>query len=159
MFGGGGGTILPAEIEELHAYGVARIYSPDDGRAMGLQGMINDLAARCDFEKREPDFAPLLARLPRATRRPSRGLITIAENFPAVGDQLRAELAALSSQATHRPPVLGITGTGGAGKSSIVDELVRRFLDDRRGQPPSPCFRSIPPSGNRAARCWATASA
>ena len=60
VFGGGGGTILPAEIEELHSYGVSRIYSPDDGRAMGLQGMIDDLISQCDFEKRSADFKPLL---------------------------------------------------------------------------------------------------
>ena len=65
VFGGGGGTILPAEIEELHRYGVTRIYSPDDGRALGLQGMIDDLISKCDFEKRSPDFAPLLAERPQ----------------------------------------------------------------------------------------------
>ncbi len=129
VFGGGGGTILPSEIEELHAYGVARIYSPDDGRAMGLQGMINDLLQRCDFEKRCPDFAPLLAKLPERDPATVAGLITIAENFPDVGDRLRAELA-VAAGAGPRPPVLGITGTGGSGKSSIVDELVRRFLAD-----------------------------
>jgi methylmalonyl-CoA mutase len=134
VFGGGGGTILPAEIEELHAYGVARIYSPDDGRAMGLQGMIDDLLGRCDFEKRAPDFGPLLARLPERAPATIAGLITIAENYPAAGDRLRAELGALPARAGNgpRPPVLGITGTGGSGKSSVVDELVRRFLGDTR---------------------------
>ena len=129
VFGGGGGTILPSEIEELHAYGVTRIYSPDDGRAMGLQGMINDLLAKCDFEKRSPEFEPLLARL--GTRDPATiaGLITIAENFPDAGDKLRHALAAAPAPA-RRAPILGITGTGGAGKSSLVDELVRRFLAD-----------------------------
>jgi methylmalonyl-CoA mutase len=133
VFGGGGGTILPAEIEELQAYGVARIYSPDDGRAMGLQGMIDDLLARCDFEKRCPDFEPLLAKLPERDPATIAGLITIAENFPDADDPLRAALPAVSSTILaggHRPPVLGITGTGGSGKSSIVDELVRRFLAD-----------------------------
>ena len=133
VFGGGGGTILASEIETLHAYGVARIYSPDDGRAMGLQGMISDLLAQCDFEKRPADFEPLLARLSQGQgpREPATiaALITIAENFPAAGDKLRAALAALPAPA-QRPPVLGITGTGGAGKSSLVDELVRRFLDE-----------------------------
>ncbi len=129
VFGGGGGTILPSEIEELHAYGVARIYSPDDGRAMGLVGMINDLLERCDFEKREPDLGPHLARLGERDPATIAALITIAENFPAAGDQLRAALAARPAPA-QRVPVLGITGTGGAGKSSLVDELVRRFLAD-----------------------------
>jgi methylmalonyl-CoA mutase len=132
VFGGGGGTILPAEIAELHAYGVARIYSPDDGRGMGLQGMIDDLLARCDFEKRPPDFAPLLAKLDQRDPATIAGLITIAENFPEAGDRLRAELGALPARFGRRtrPPVLGITGTGGSGKSSVVDELVRRFLRD-----------------------------
>ncbi len=130
VFGGGGGTILPAEIAELQAYGVARLYSPDDGRALGLQGMIDDLLERCDFEKRCPDFAPLLARLPERDPAAIAGLITIAENFPEVGDKLRSELAGAASKRGALPPVLGITGTGGSGKSSLVDELVRRFLAD-----------------------------
>ncbi|WNG17421.1 methylmalonyl-CoA mutase family protein [Cystobacter fuscus] len=129
VFGGGGGTILPAEIEELHQYGVSRIYSPDDGRAMGLQGMIDDLISQCDFEKRSADFKPLLES--PASRDPAKlaSLITIAENFPTVGEQLRGALAQLVEKGP-RVPVLGITGTGGAGKSSLVDELVRRFLAD-----------------------------
>src|ERR1044071_6194383 len=93
VFGGGGGTILPTEIDELHAYGVARIYSPDDGRAMGLQGMIDDVIRRCDFEKRTPEFAPLLARLQKREPATIAALITIAENFPDAGDALRAALA------------------------------------------------------------------
>ncbi|WP_375764728.1 methylmalonyl-CoA mutase family protein [Archangium gephyra] len=129
VFGGGGGTILPSEIEELHRYGVTRIYSPDDGRAMGLQGMIDDLISKCDFEKRTPDFAPLLAERPQREPAKIAPLITIAENFPAAGDTLRDALAKLNTNAP-RVPVLGITGTGGAGKSSLVDELVRRFLTD-----------------------------
>ncbi|HEX4384283.1 MAG TPA: methylmalonyl-CoA mutase family protein [Myxococcales bacterium] len=126
VFGGGGGTILPEEIAELHAYGVTRIYAPDDGRRMGLQGMINDLLERSDFEKRAPDFSALLAELPKRDPKAIAGLITIAENFPEAGERLREALKARTSK---RPPVLGITGTGGAGKSSLIDELVRRFLD------------------------------
>ncbi|MBC7976500.1 MAG: methylmalonyl-CoA mutase family protein, partial [Myxococcales bacterium] len=128
VFGGGGGTILLSEIAELHDYGVTRIYSPDDGRAMGLQGMINDLLQRCDFEKPTPPLAQALDTL--AERSPSTigGLITAAENDPDAVDPLRAGLAAKLTG--PKVPVLGVTGTGGAGKSSLVDELVRRFLTD-----------------------------
>ncbi|MCB0429146.1 MAG: methylmalonyl-CoA mutase family protein, partial [Flavobacteriales bacterium] len=127
IFGGGGGTILPSEIEELQAYGIARIYHPDDGRELGLQGMINDLLAKCDFAtginlngeaKRLSDQRPIdIARL-----------ISAAENYP---ENHRAILDQVSVQASEsKVPVLGITGTGGAGKSSLVDEIVRRFLID-----------------------------
>ncbi len=129
VFGGGGGTILPAEIEELHAYGVSRIYSPDDGRAMGLQGMINDLLQQCDFAKTTPAIAAALPVLPRREPAILAGLITAAETDPAAGDELRAALAPILA-AGPKVPVLGVTGTGGAGKSSLVDELVRRFLAD-----------------------------
>jgi methylmalonyl-CoA mutase len=127
VFGGGGGTILPAEIEELQAYGVARLYSPDDGRAMGLQGMIDDLLSKCDFEMREPGLDALLPGLVRRDPSAIAGLITIAENFPDGADRLRQALVALPPP-PRRAPVLGVTGTGGSGKSSLVDELVRRFL-------------------------------
>ncbi|MGN6108263.1 MAG: methylmalonyl-CoA mutase family protein, partial [Kofleriaceae bacterium] len=129
VFGGGGGTILPAEIAELHAYGVSRIYSPDDGRTMGLQGMINDLLRQCDFEKPAPALETSLPALPARAPATLGGLITSAENDPAAGDELRAALEPLLA-AGPRSPVLGVTGTGGAGKSSLVDELVRRFLAD-----------------------------
>ncbi|MEO8275432.1 MAG: methylmalonyl-CoA mutase family protein [Thermoanaerobaculia bacterium] len=147
VFGGGGGTILPAEIAELQAYGVARIYSPDDGRAMGLQGMIDDLLSRCDFEKRTSDFDGLLERLSDRDPATIAGLITIAENFPEAGDRLRKELAARAPSG-RRPPVLGITGTGGSGKSSVVDELVRRFLAETSGK--SIALLSVDPSKRKS---------
>ena len=129
VFGGGGGTILPSEIDELHKYGVARIYSPDDGRSLGLQGMINDLLKQCDFEKRSQAYGQLMPGLD--TRDPGSigGLITVAENHPESDKKMRSELAAVHAD-KKRPPVLGITGTGGAGKSSLIDELVRRFLSE-----------------------------
>lgn len=126
IFGGGGGTILPGEIEALHAYGIARIYSPDDGRNMGLQGMINDLLKTCDFPIGK-DLNQEVEALgsPKASRAIAR-LISALENFPEEHENLLSRIEA-KIPAVHSP-VLGITGTGGAGKSSLVDELVRRFL-------------------------------
>ena len=147
VFGGGGGTILPSEIAELHAYGVSRIYSPDDGRALGLQGMINDLLRQCDFAKPPPDLAASLHALP--SRNPSLlgRLITTAEDHPDHADALRDGLAEVLRDAP-KVPVLGVTGTGGAGKSSLVDELVRRFLADLPGK--TIAVLSVDPSRRRS---------
>ncbi len=133
IFGGGGGTILPEEIRELHEYGITRIYHPDDGRAMGLQGMINDVLQKCDFAvgasvngelKHLSDF-----RLTENAGAVAR-LISVAENNPELfGSEIASGLQKIAGNKKN-PPVLGITGTGGAGKSSMVDELVRRFLRD-----------------------------
>src|ERR1700761_5088990 len=123
IFGGGGGVILPKEIEELQAYGIARIYSPDDGRTMGLQGMINDMLQQCDF-RTITKLNGELKHLPEKDPKAIASLITMAENDP---EQFSIE-GGKGAKAGVTIPVLGITGTGGAGKSSLVDEIVRRFL-------------------------------
>ncbi len=127
IFGGGGGTILPSEIEELHQYGIARIYSPDDGRKLGLQGMINDVLRQCDFPLGERLNGQLEKLTPRKTTNIAR-LITAVENYP---EQQKEWISQIEEQAARLDtPILGITGTGGSGKSSLVDEIVRRFLLD-----------------------------
>ncbi|TDQ29170.1 methylmalonyl-CoA mutase family protein [Zeaxanthinibacter enoshimensis] len=133
IFGGGGGVILPKEIEELMEYGITRIYSPDDGRTMGLQGMINDLVQQSDYAT-PPLELNGEASLPELLKEKEPGtlarLISLAENRPA---DFEKEFAKVKT-GDKTIPVLGITGTGGAGKSSLVDELVRRFLADFPGK-------------------------
>ena len=125
VFGGGGGVIVPSEVEELHRYGVERIYSPADGQELGLEGIIDDMIARCA----RPETAPV----------PFDGLA--AGHWPALArlltqvergelDGARREELARRVRISRRPVVIGITGTGGAGKSSLTDEVVRRFRLD-----------------------------
>ena len=127
IFGGGGGVILPEEMEELHNYGITRIYSPDDGRSMGLQGMINDLMEKSDFPSGK-DIEHNLERIQKKDVGYIASLISAVENYP---DSVNEFLStAILENKDKNTPVLGITGTGGSGKSSLVDEVVRRFLID-----------------------------
>ena len=127
IFAGGGGTILPSEIKLLHEYGISRVYSPDDGRSMGLQGMINNLLEISDFStpnqfEGEQLWSEIKNKNPRAL---AQGISLIERNGISI-DQITDR----SHPSLKQIPVLGITGTGGAGKSSLTDELILRFLED-----------------------------
>jgi len=131
LYGGGGGVIIPREIKELHEYGIAKIFSPDDGRELGLQGMINHMLRECDFstvEKGEISLDDVKAGETKAVAK----LISCAEakvfkhEITEAADNLISEAKMLKTNT----PVIGITGTGGAGKSSLTDELIRRFLNE-----------------------------
>ncbi len=129
VFGGGGGVIVPAEIQELHDYGVAHLYSVEDGQKMGLQGMINDMVQRCDIDL-GPRAPQDLNALVKGDRRALSQIITALENgvWPETAKAALLEKVGAGGTAV---PVLGITGTGGAGKSSLTDELIRRFRLDQ----------------------------
>jgi methylmalonyl-CoA mutase len=129
IFGGGGGTILPEEIKDLEDYGITKLYHPDDGRALGLQGMINDLVQKSDFATGHNitfNLEQIVAKNPTTIAQ----TISCAENYPDDFVAYRTLLQEHIAKMDKTAPVLGITGTGGAGKSSLVDEFVRRFLFD-----------------------------
>ena len=141
VFGGGGGVIVPSEIAELHAYGVTRIYSPEDGQRMGLAGMIGDMVKRCDHDltRYAPTTIEAIQGHTEMSWRALAQLITGLENEAASGvgkGELSKSFKALAldiqaQAATKKIPVIGITGTGGAGKSSLTDELIRRLRLDQ----------------------------
>jgi len=128
IFAGGGGTILPEEIKDLEAYGIAKIYSPDDGRQMGLQGMINHLVENADFPTGKDISVKSVADISKKDDRKIAETISAAENFADLHRELLQNIR--QSARDIKTPVLGVTGTGGAGKSSLVDELIRRFLNE-----------------------------
>src|SRR5258706_4642848 len=131
VFGGGGGVIVGAEISELHDYGVTRIFSPEDGQKLGLQGMINEIVAAADSDLAHalPESLSKLTDGDRFARTRALARLITGLESGAVPEKLRAQMLALAQKSTV--PALGITGTGGAGKSSLTDELVRRFRLDQ----------------------------
>ncbi len=131
VFGGGGGVIVPAEIAELHDYGVARIFSPEDGQKLGLQGMINEIVAESDVDlaKSQPTSLDALASSDRFAR--TRTLARLISGLEAGTVPAKMRDAILAAASKTKTPVLGVTGTGGAGKSSLTDELIRRLRLDQ----------------------------
>ncbi|MGG0671036.1 fused isobutyryl-CoA mutase/GTPase IcmF [Lederbergia citrisecunda] len=128
IYGGGGGVILPKEIKELHDYGIAWIFSPEDGRKMGLQGMINRMVEECDFLTEVEDEMANLEKVGTDNPEVLANLITYAEEMYNKENRDAITLIQKARELSKHTPVLGITGTGGAGKSSLTDELIRRFL-------------------------------
>ncbi|MGX6445502.1 fused isobutyryl-CoA mutase/GTPase IcmF [Neobacillus sp. K501] len=133
IYGGGGGVIIPREIKELHDYGIAWIFSPEDGRKMGLQGMINRMLEECDFPTVNGDATEHIEKLPAGEVNAISKLITLAELHVDKNREAAAAAESLLEKVktlTKEIPVVGITGTGGAGKSSLTDELIRRFINE-----------------------------
>lgn len=130
IYGGGGGVIIPREIKELHEYGIARIFSPEDGRKHGLQGMINLMLEECDFSTVSTDITGYMEKLEQGDTIATAKLITLAEHQTnEAATAVEPVLVKIKSN-EKQAPVLGITGTGGAGKSSLTDELIRRFINE-----------------------------
>jgi methylmalonyl-CoA mutase len=157
VFGGGGGVIVPAEIRELQAYGVARIFSPEDGQRMGLKGMIGEMVMRCDQDL--SGRAPKRSTPSRARARPPGARWRSSSPRWKTATPMRPCSRPCAAAAQSKAPVLGITGTGGAGKSSLTDELIRRLRLDQDDALRVALISIDPAGASRAARCWATASA
>ncbi|MCM3602071.1 methylmalonyl-CoA mutase family protein [Robertmurraya korlensis] len=133
IYGGGGGVIIPREIKELHQYGIARIFSPEDGRLLGLQGMIDLMLEECDYPTITSEVDAYLSKLDSGDTIATAKLITFAEQQVGANKESAAAVETVMQQVKARQksvPVLGITGTGGAGKSSLTDELIRRFINE-----------------------------
>jgi isobutyryl-CoA mutase len=152
VYGGGGGTIVADEIEYLHSVGVARIFSPEDGQELGLAAMVNTILRECDSDAPRGAEPSLDALASGATDALARVLTRIEAGTLHDVDEVRTRAAAGSAA------VLGVTGTGGSGKSSLTDELIRRLRIDRPTSCAPPFSRSIRPGGAAAVRCWATGS-
>ncbi|MED3549451.1 fused isobutyryl-CoA mutase/GTPase IcmF [Cytobacillus praedii] len=133
IYGGGGGVIIPKEIKELHEYGIAKIFSPEDGRQNGLQGMINVMLEECDFPTFDTEATEHIEKLQAGQVNAVAKLITLAEHHVSMEKETAAALDSVMEKVKtleKSVPVLGITGTGGAGKSSLTDELIRRFINE-----------------------------
>ncbi|MGI8385794.1 fused isobutyryl-CoA mutase/GTPase IcmF [Robertmurraya sp. P23] len=133
IYGGGGGVIIPREIKELHQYGIARIFSPEDGRLIGLQGMIDLMLEECDYPTITSEVDAYLSKLDSGDTIATAKLITFAEQQVGANKESAAAVETVMQQVKalqKSVPVLGITGTGGAGKSSLTDELIRRFINE-----------------------------
>ncbi|CAM3836544.1 fused isobutyryl-CoA mutase/GTPase IcmF [Mesobacillus zeae] len=133
IYGGGGGVIIPKEIKELHDYGIARIFSPEDGRQMGLEGMIQRMLKECDFPTITTEAAAEIEKLASGSMQAVAKLITLAEQQVGAEKEAAAAVESVMEKVksmSQSVPVIGITGTGGAGKSSLTDELIRRFINE-----------------------------
>ena len=130
IYGGGGGVIIPKEIKELHAYGISGIFSPEDGRKLGLQGMINQILTECDVPTKSTGAVVEIEHVSTENPEKLAHLLTIAEESHKTEDPDAKKMIERAKSLSKGTPVLGITGTGGAGKSSLTDELIRRFLQD-----------------------------
>lgn len=130
IYAGGGGVIIPKEIKELHAYGIAWIFSPEDGRKMGLQGMINQMMEECDFQTTNEDNIGKLEEVTTETPEVLARMITYVEEMYNEQNPAAQAFVEEAKKLSKNTPIFGITGTGGAGKSSLTDELIRRFLQE-----------------------------